>query len=350
MRVRCVAFVCAALCVTAAFGCAAEGRVAELGAGDAAPIPEAPDGGDVWAEVLDAGGGADAGAPEPPRPACTAPKAPAGGTLSRPRVRSVAFANMPLAAVEAGPGGFHAGIDLSLGGYVPGHHAEDPYYGANVMASVGPLSYYRVIGPGDFPFGVFIHNEDPNDCRRCAPGEGCAAWCADMCSESFAHGWADRVTSASLEFYPKDAGYGGVRVEVPGFSHFANGGVYSPDLGVVVLPHAGDAGITKLNGFVYQTRGGATAPEGRFTVDIFHFGPERHTSTGVPMRGFGSTHVNGDGYYRFDALFSGRHKTYLTDNATGRKKVVWLDLHDPDVRLDFVLGEPCFGMPTCEDP
>lgn len=316
---------------------------------------EAPDGrimGDGG--IADAGpGDASTGMPDAnvtPAPDCGPRLHTTGGSKAIAPVRAVNFANIPLEAVIAGPGGYHAGIDISLGGYVPGHHADDPYYGANVMASVGPLSYYRVVGPGDHPFGVFINNQDTNDCTRCTQGEPCAAWCDDRCTEAFEHGWANRVTSASVEVYPKDAGYGGVRIAVGGFGHFANGGAYSASAGVVRLPRAGEPGVSKLNGFVWATAGGAPVGDGRVTVDIFHFGPERLTSTGLPMHGFGSTHTNGDGYYRFDALFYGRHKTYVTDNVTGRKKVVWIDLGSPDVRLDFVLDHPCFGMATCEDP
>lgn len=49
-------------------------------------------------------------------------------------------------------------------------------------------------------------------------------------------------------------------------------------------------------------------------------------------------------------LLYGTCKTYLTDNLTKEKIVVYLELSQPDVGLDFDLDLPCFGQPQCEPP
>ncbi|MCA9581660.1 MAG: hypothetical protein KC416_07675, partial [Myxococcales bacterium] len=199
--------------------------------------------------------------------------------------------------------------------------------------------------------GIFIDNRNPNQCRMCEKGLPCSSWCDDWCTKEFDHKWANKVTKAALEIYPHDDDYGGVRLVVSDFSHASNGGVYSEAVGTITLPKAGASGVAKLNGFVWKTRGGAAVGNDEFNIDFFHFGPAKKTSAGVDTLGFGSTHTNGDGYYLFRAVYYGNHKTYLTDKKSGKKKVVWVNLASPDVRLDFYLDEPCFGYAGgCEDP
>lgn len=270
-----------------------------------------------------------------------------GGSAELPTIRDVAFVNLPLADVQAGPAGYHIGVDVWIGDYVPGHHADDPFYGACVMSTVGPLSYYKVHGPGDYPLGIFVDNENPNYCLGCAAADPCAAWC-DRCTPLMQHDWARKVTGAALEIYAHDADRGGLRLSVEGFEDFANGGVYGPDLGVVTLPAYGAPGVAKLNGFAWSQ--GAHVGEGRLTVDLFHFGPAGATSTGYPVLGFGSTSTNKDGYYNPGPLLYGTYKTYLTDNVTMEKIVVYLEVGQPDIGLDFDLDLPCFGQPQCEPP
>lgn len=285
------------------------------------------------------GSGTTEGVCEPP------PKV--GGSADLPAIRDVEFVNLPLADVMAGPSGYHIGVDVWIGDYVPGHHADDPFYGACVMATVGPLSYYKVQGPGDYPLGIFIDNENPNYCLECGAADPCAAWC-DRCTPLMQHDWARKITGAALEIYAHDDDRGGLRLSVEGFENFANGGVYGPDLGVVSLPAYGAPGVAKLNGFAWSQ--GAHVGEGRLTVDLFHFGPAGATSTGYPVLGFGSTSTNQDGYYNPGPLLYGTYKTYLTDNLTKEKIVVYLELSQPDIGLDVDLDLPCFGQPQCEPP
>src|SRR5262245_30561795 len=70
--------------------------------------------------------------------ACGAPSS--GGTLDYGEIRDVGFAGIPIADVIAGPNGYHIGLDILFWGYNPGHHSDDPFYGACAMAQVGPLS------------------------------------------------------------------------------------------------------------------------------------------------------------------------------------------------------------------
>jgi hypothetical protein len=257
-------------------------------------------------------------------------------------VRSVEFVNVPLTDVVSGPSGYHIGVDLSLDGYVPGHHSDDPYYGANVMAHVGPISYYKVLNPGGYPFGLFIDNRNDNYCRDCPSGWACAEWC-DLCTAEFDHQWANKVTSVSLEVYARDPEYGGLRLSFDAFDSPGGGGVYSPSPGVVTLPHESQARVARVNGFVWLTEGGAAAPEGRFTIDVFSHGPPLPTSTGYPSYGFGSTSTNADGYYNPGGMPFGNYQTFVTDNETGTKYVFFMDIGAEDIRQDFILDQHCFG-------
>lgn len=292
---------------------------------------------------------ADTGGQSSTGPLMCTPPPKVGGSADMPEIRDVAFVGLPLTDVVGGPNGYHIGVDVWIGDYVPGHHAEDPYYGACVMAHVGPLSYYKVYNPGEYPSGIFVDNENPNACLNCGDADPCAQWC-DRCTDVMHHDWARKITGAALEIYAHDADRGGVRLDIEGFDNFANGGVYGPELGVVTLPTFGAPGVAKLNGFVYTTSGGPTAAAGRFTLDVFHQGPAGETSSGYPMLGFGSTSTNADGYYNPGPLLYGTYKTYLTDNETQQKVVVYLDVTQPDLYVEFILDEPCFGQPKCDPP
>lgn len=265
-----------------------------------------------------------------------------GGAADLPLIRDVAFLNIPLDDVDAGGRSYHIGVDLTIGDYVTGHHSDDPFYGAHVMAHVGPLSYYKVFNPGEYPLGMFIDNVNPNYCRACAPGFPCMAWC-DRCTPEFRHQFANRVTAAHFEVYSHDPAYGGVRTSVDRFSIASGGGLYAESLGVIRLPRESDPRVARLNGFVWTRAGGPAAAEGQFTIDIFSHGPPIPTSTGHPVYGFGSTSTNADGYYNPGPMPFGTYQVYIRDNIARTKYLYSMTIGAEDIRLDFMLDEPCFG-------
>lgn len=259
------------------------------------------------------------------------------------------FVNLPLDSVVPGRG--HVGVDIWWVGpdgneYNPCHHADDPFFGACVMSNVGPISYYKVHGfdnanpsaPNDWPFGIFIDDQNLNACAD-------QPWCKGIPpGQPLQHGWAELITGAALEVYGYD-GLGGARVHIgPEGWVAANGGVYAPPLGTITLPSPGSP---RLNGFV--TRGGAPVAADEAGLDFFQDGQlTAATSTGVPLAGFASTSTNGDGYYSSGPMFGGTYKIYVSDRATQSKIIIYADIWLDGERLDFDLAQPCFGFPACE--
>jgi|SRR5688572_3872068 hypothetical protein len=275
---------------------------------------------------------------------------------------AVNFSNVRAGTITPGSG--HVGVDILWGGYNPCHkHMDtnnqtinDAYYGACVMSNSGRDSYYKVYNftPSgtNFPYGIFIDNQNPNYCTS-------AAWCPNPSAQTVNHGWANLVDAAALEVYPYNTAgnydpanntVGGIRVGVSGFPLYANGGRYSADLGNIALPQLGEANVGKLNGFV--TDNGSTVGADRVAFDAFQDGTaSRFTSNGYPMYGFSSVRTNNDGYYTLGAVPTGTYNMYVTDTLTGHKiRIFGVGVNTTYERLDFNLDLPCFGYSSCQDP
>lgn len=271
---------------------------------------------------------------------------------------NVNFTNFWIGKVTPGTG--HIGVDIwwpgGNGDYNPCQHSEDIFYGACVLSNSGRSSYYKVMSytPSgtDFPYGIFIDNQNNNYCKT-------SSWCTNKSANSFNHGWGRLISDGSIEIYPHDAngnynpsGYdvGGVRV-ASDFFLFANGGRYSKDIGNITLPQIGQPNVGRLNGFA--TINSVNAANNRLLLEVFQESATRKTSTGHPMTGFTVVRNNSDGYFNSGAVPSGSYKMYITDTLTGRKIILQgvniFQLHE---RLDFKLEQRCFGYPSlnCIDP
>lgn len=270
---------------------------------------------------------------------------------------NVAFTNFWVADVSPGTG--HIGVDIWWPGggseYNPCHHSNDIFYGSCVLSNNNTTSYYKVMSytPSgtDFPYGIFIDNQNPNFCKT-------SNWCTNKPANSFTHGWGNLISDGSLEIYPHVLGsynpsantVGGVRVKSD-FFLFANGGRYSKSIGRITLPELGQSGVGRMNGF--STHNGTRVGNNRVQLDIFQRESTRRTSTGHEMYGFSSIRNNADGYYNTGALPSGTYKIYITDTQTGRKIILdGVNIFSQHERLDFKLEQRCFGFNgiPCIDP
>ncbi|MBY0315888.1 MAG: hypothetical protein K2Q26_10235 [Bdellovibrionales bacterium] len=235
------------------------------------------------------------------------------------------YANVVFGGLTEGSG--HIGVDIAWDKgdslYNPCHHSDDIYYGACIMSSVGPVSYYKVLifsnGSNNFPSGIFIDSENNNYCSG-------QSWCKTS-GPVVPHNWQNLLSYVALEIYPygSSGGYdprtnshGGLRVSVNSFPQRSGSGKHSVDLGKIALPQMGHPQVGKLNGFV-RSQGQAVAAE-RMNIDAFQTGLSTYlSSTGYPFYGFSSSPTNQDGYYTTGPVPQGTYKTYLTDNRTGKK-------------------------------
>lgn len=272
---------------------------------------------------------------------------------------NVSFSNMWVGKISPGYG--YIGVDVwwptSNGGtYNPCQNSSDVYYGACVLSNSGQTSYYKVQHytptSTDFPYGIFIDNQDPNYCTS-------ASWCQNKNATTIYHGWGQLITNASMEIYPiySNGQYnaalssvGGVRIQTD-FPGFANGGRYSNNIGNITLPQLGQPNVGKLNGFV--TYEGAPVSNNRFLFEAFQEQSTYSTSTGYPVTGFSVTNNNSNGYYNLGPLPDGTYKIYITDTQTNHKIILSdVNISNTYERLDFQLQDGCFGHigPNCTDP
>jgi len=271
---------------------------------------------------------------------------------------NVSFANFWIGKVTPGSG--HIGVDIwwnnGSGDYLPCQNSHDAFYDACALSNAAQSSYYKVMNytptTSDFPYGVFIDNQDPDVCTS-------SSWCGDPGGgDTINHGWARIINSGSLEIYPHIAGsynpsantVGGVRL-VDGFFNFANGGRYSDNIGDIALPQIGEANVGKLNGFV--TSGGSSVANNRVLFEAFQEQSTRSSSTGYPLTGFTTVRNNSDGYYSTGAVPSGTYKIYITDTQSGHKIILNdIGVNSQYERLDFRIDQNCFGYPgpNCQDP
>lgn len=258
-----------------------------------------------------------------------------------PVVRDAGFVNVPV-VVPAGFDG-HIGVDLNIsdrttGNYMPCAHGADPYYSTCEMAQPNRPDgnqYYKVQhfwanGSNDFPYGVFIENKNQD------------IWTG----ETMAHGWANRMTIVSLEFYPHST-YGMMRVDIPAryFTNYAWGGVYVTGF---EMPFTLDGTVT-LAGFAWDH--GQGTPD--FHIDVFQMSggtqviaPIPPDTQGPTARSFDSRRTDAAGYYGSAHIQRGRYKTYLSNIRTGEAAVLYFDLTDYG-RLDFWMekgASTCFGQ------
>lgn len=271
----------------------------------------------------------------------------------------VNFSNIWVGKISPGSG--YIGVDIwwptSNGGiYNPCQNSGDAYYGACVLSNSGQTSYYKVQHytptSTDFPYGIFIDNQDQNYCTS-------ASWCQNPSASTVNHGWARLITNASIEVYPIYSGgqynaaansVGGVRVQVS-FPNFANGGRYSNNIGNITLPQLGQPNVGKLNGFV--TYDGAPVSNNRLLLEAFQEQSTLSSSTEYPVTGFAVTNSNSDGYYNLGAVPSGTYKIYITDTQTNHQIILSdVNISTTYERLDFQLQDSCFGHTgsTCIDP
>jgi hypothetical protein len=247
-------------------------------------------------------------------------------TRDFPMVRDVDFVNIRLDKVD-GPLS-HIGVEFTIKDYNPGHNSKDPYYGACIMSKDGQLSYYSVVGKS-FPFGIFITNGDTNKCT----GQD---WCNGTPGDILVHNWANRLTTAILEIYSEDPLVAGARITTDKFNHFANNGVYSPEIGVVSLV-ANSPGAAYLNGFV--TKNGENVSKDRASFAVFQEGNLAKTSSGYPVGSFNAFATNKDGYYHTGCLYPGAYKVYCTDNQTQKTQVRYLAISGPGETVNWELSE-----------
>jgi len=271
----------------------------------------------------------------------------------------VNFTNLWVGNVSPGSG--HIGVDMwwPNGGssYLPCHNSNDIYYGACILSNADTVSYYKVMhyAPSgtDFPFGVFVDNQNSNHCTS-------ASWCKNKSATTINHGWARLISDISLEIYPYDSDgqynpsgntIGGLRIEANSFPNFSNGGRYSNNVGDISLPQLGQTNVGKLNGFV--TENGVKVGKNRVSFDVFQRDRTRTSSTGYPLAGFTLVKNNSDGYYNTGPVPSGSYRIYITDTQTNHKIILdGVNIFHSHERLDFKLEQRCFGYPNlnCTDP
>jgi hypothetical protein len=279
-----------------------------------------------------------------------ADRAQAVNTSDYPRTHNVEWAAVQLQQFNGICG--HIGVDLifshqTYGDYNPCHHSDDPYYGSCVMSSNGPISYYKVFGFDNYPYGIFIDNQNPNYCTG-------QSWCQS--GTTFVHYWAQRLGSVALEFYPYTncngggydpytSQYGGARLYVNEWPVLANGGMYSANLGSVTLPQRGSAGV--LNGFM--TDNGAPVAYHAAWINAFQMGSTAQTSMGYPVGGFASVGNNADGYYTTGPVYPGDYRLYV---GIGSHEIIqYLSIRVDGERMDYQMEKgywACYGRPPCQ--
>ncbi len=260
------------------------------------------------------------------------------GSDDYPIIRPVPWVNIPLNSIVPGTG--IIGIDLSMNGYNPCKHQDDPYYQAcGIRGMCG--GYYWCLEfhdgavfdhGGKQPYGVFFDNS-----------------IKDQSGREYKHNWGAKLTRIDVEIYPSDMGdfgegsVGGARFDVKDFNYSANGGQYSNSVGTITLPTY-DKGAAKLNGFAF--RNGQKAHINEMMIECFQDDNYAQSSDGYQIQGFAVTHCKDDGYYQSGPLYPGSYKLYVSDcQNQGQENLKYIfstNIYRPYERLDFdlVAGQP----------
>jgi hypothetical protein len=224
------------------------------------------------------------------------------------------------------------GVDISIGSYLPCKDEKNQHLGACDI----PKSYYRTgkiytDGSMDHSRGLFISNED----------------------KGFIHNWANQVTRVDVEIYPKidngtpnwdgNPNVGRVRFDFDAgsFTHPAHGGLYSPEVGVILLPQLGFAPF--LNGTV--TEAGSKVPASR-GIEIILWGKTPHpeiSSRGYPIFSFAIIGVK-DGYYHSGPLLKGKYNMVIKDKQNDKHHSLEIDINRTGERIDLLVERDQFGL------
>ncbi|MET1174418.1 hypothetical protein [Paenibacillus amylolyticus] len=229
------------------------------------------------------------------------------------------------------------GVDVNVNGQLP--CKEPDFIGYNCCDAKN--SYYRTClcytdGSIEHTHGLFINNSDKDN-------EG----------NEITHDLANLATRIDVEIYPKlertDSRWasnekaGRVRFDFSAdeFTHPAHDGLYSPDVGYVLLPLEGFSPF--LNGTV--TENGEKVQESR-GIDIKLWGRTPHpenSTAGADIYGFSIIGVE-NGYYHSGPMLSGSYEMVISDPQSNRcyKKII--DITRTGERIDLLLEIEAFGI------
>lgn len=269
------------------------------------------------------------------------------------RFPDVAWANVNIGRIYGTDG--HIGVDILLGPtrYNPGHHSDDSFYGACAMADQGPISYYKVHGfkadgSCDFPYGIFIDNENINVCN-CTPGVGaCRPWGRPN-TPTLHHDWGKKIQEVRLEIYAYGSDFSSLQCTITRFLHRANGGIYSEEIGDILIPRkGGGVSLRYLHGFITEngipisgertyTIDGQGNIRPRMSVSVFQMsGVKVFSTTGVEFSSFAATDNKGSDFYECGVLMLGQYKVFVNDLLTGRSST--FDVSNRGERFDIDLA------------
>jgi hypothetical protein len=148
------------------------------------------------------------------------------------------------------------------------------------------------------------------------------------------------LTGVDVEIWSHQKDIGNARFDSTQFQHYANGGRYTPQVGVITLPQRKNSAA--LNGYVYA--GNRKAKKNRFEIVLFQQTSVSKSNTGYPVQGLDDTgNDNDSGYYQTSPLYPGHYQARIKDHEKKVAYVIYLDITRPDERVDFNLDENCFG-------
>lgn len=277
---------------------------------------------------------------------------------TQPNLRETPWVNIPIGRISGSATGA-IGIDGAMGEYHPCNDnrapgdlwEQDAFYGACVMPSQGgvPLyssyvSFHRWSGThANWPAGLFFGNTG-----TCNDSTG--TFCSPK-GATLTHDWAKKWSEFALEIYPDDKAAAGVRLQVPCCPILANGGAYTPPIGDIDLPRAGNPGTSPLQVDI----AGVTATN-QVGFDVFQVdqNPSSRSSTGIGLWSFSSGANGAPGatvsQWRVPALYHGSYALYIGDRSRPHRKVVArIDLPANAV-ISIDRTRPCFGLPAPYDP
>jgi hypothetical protein len=262
-------------------------------------------------------------------------------------VRNVPWANMPFTGtVPAVNGQIGFGIGLGPDNYDPCNSAGESFKAACLF---GGGSYYHVTqGSMSMPNGFFIPNSEPS---QSGP------------HTTVTHNWANKVFDGRIEIYPYGSGgtydpwtqsIGGVHLSARNnstdngtnvFTNFVNGGVYSPPIGLIDLPVAGQPGTGSIGGAVLANPVNPVTDK-RVTLDLFELDSNHHSHDGHDVGAFASL-PSKNSNWTSGAVFNGDYIAFIEDTTT-HVKIVTLFTISGNMTQDLDLDATCFGFNECE--
>lgn len=264
----------------------------------------------------------------------------ASDSTQEPNLRNVSSAWLRVTGVDT-PSSGHVGVDLFLGAdeYAPCHNPGESKAQACAQA---PPSYYSVHqwtpGGSDFSAGIEIPNSQP---ARSNP------------SQTVVHGFANKMSKARVEFYPEGPGgewdpytqdYGGVAFYISPFTN-AFGAAFSPDIGVVRLPHRGQPGVGRIDGAIRSNSANPVTDE-RFDWQVFQTDGFTTTSAGYPQGAF-AVAKNRGAAWTTGPIFNGKYLINVQDTLLGTSISAEV-MVSGDMTLDLDADAVCFGFDVCQ--